>query len=617
MPFISLVKKSDFFMIVSIICLFAFSSILLFSNEFINIVYRFLETIIFHRSFKLEKWLTTIESLFLIPSFLLICVNALLFQNYSEKQKLILVISLIVDFTFLILYSTAAKTNAHVNADLASELLLAKECLRNHTFLPTGWCYSTEIRFINTQLISAPLFLFTNNWNAVKTLTTFFCCVALFFSCYFVLNQINIKKLWLKLLLCLFIVIPFSFSSWYVISWGTYYVPHTVFALIYVGTFIKLTCNKNLKHKKTTLCFFYVWAFLSGLSSIRYVMNFVFPLVLTIFIIEVANKKSSEEAFTLKDFLLKNKFVSVSIIGFILSTIGYMANIVVLEHFFTFSNWSKIDFNSYGSIPILDIVKAILFNFGYQENIAVLTVNGFINILIYCALLLFIVMIVKILKNKACLEKSDEIFLVFFITSIVFESFVYFHTELVTRYYVPLLLLIIPCFGILCKNQSNSPIKKYIFAVSWTVILLTSSFTTIQHSMVNDENTDKYEVADFLKKQKYKFGYGTFANANTFTHLTNGKVAIGNFGKRAGQDGESGAFDKFSYSKWLTPKWYYESNWNNEPVFFLVTQDQFDENKEMPIFSNGTEIFSNEFYRIFEYKDNTTFKNSFEAKKSE
>lgn len=604
-------KKSMVIMITSILLLFAFSTILLFSNGFINLIHNFLQTEVFHRTFKLEKWITTIESLFLIPLFLIILINAIIFPNYTEKQKIILVISLILDFSFLILWSTFIHTNAHTNADLASELLLAKECLLEHTPLPTGWCYSTEIRFINTQLISAPIFLFTDNWNLVKTFTSFFCCAGLFLACYYVLNQLKIKTLWLKFLLCTFIVIPFSFSSWYVISWGTYYIPHTIFALIYVGLFIKLTCNEP-KHKKITQYIFWIWAFLSGLSSIRYIMNFVFPLTLAIIILEISEyTKPLDNLKNIKDLCLNNNLVKNALIGIVLSGFGYIANIGILERFFTFSNWSKIDFCTYGSVKIIDLIKGILFNFGYQENIAVFTVNGIINILIYCAITLFIIMIIKILKSKLEVSKRQSIYLVFFITSILFESFVYFHTEFLQRYYTPLLLLLIPCLGILYESNKFSKTQKYILLTLWSVILITSSFTTIQHSMVTDENKDKYEVANFLKEKGYAFGYATFANANTITHLTNGKVAVGNFGKRTGQDGTAGSFDNYSYSKWLTPKRYYNSNWNNDAIFFLVTAKEFEENSEKKIFSNGKKVFSNEFYKVFEYDNNEKFINSF------
>ena len=34
--------------------------------------------------------------------------------------------------------------------------------------VPTGWCYSTDLRVLNTQLIFAPLFL-TQNWHKIRS----------------------------------------------------------------------------------------------------------------------------------------------------------------------------------------------------------------------------------------------------------------------------------------------------------------------------------------------------------------------------------------------------------------------------------------------------------------
>ena len=56
-------KKSMVIMIASILLLFAFSTILLFSNGFINLIHSFLQTEVFHRTFKLEKWINTREAI--------------------------------------------------------------------------------------------------------------------------------------------------------------------------------------------------------------------------------------------------------------------------------------------------------------------------------------------------------------------------------------------------------------------------------------------------------------------------------------------------------------------------------------------------------------------------
>ena len=47
---------------------------------------------------------------------------------------------------------------AELDADLASDLVFAEYVSEEKNPVPTGWCYSTDLRVLNTQLIFAPQF---------------------------------------------------------------------------------------------------------------------------------------------------------------------------------------------------------------------------------------------------------------------------------------------------------------------------------------------------------------------------------------------------------------------------------------------------------------------------
>ena len=47
---------------------------------------------------------------------------------------------------------------AELDADLASDLVFAEYVSEEKNPVPTGWCYSTDLRVLNTQLVFAPLF---------------------------------------------------------------------------------------------------------------------------------------------------------------------------------------------------------------------------------------------------------------------------------------------------------------------------------------------------------------------------------------------------------------------------------------------------------------------------
>ena len=60
-----------------------------------------------------------------------------------------------------------------INSDMSSEMVLAKQLAdQGKWILSDNWFYSTELRVVNTQLISAFLFRFTDNWQLVRVVST-------------------------------------------------------------------------------------------------------------------------------------------------------------------------------------------------------------------------------------------------------------------------------------------------------------------------------------------------------------------------------------------------------------------------------------------------------------
>ncbi|WP_245523727.1 hypothetical protein [Treponema brennaborense] len=160
-------------------------------------------------------------------------------------------------------------------------------------------------------------------------------------------------------------------------------------------------------------------------------------------------------------------------------------------------------------------------------------------------------------------------------------------------------------------EKDISALKRYMLGVSLAAVLICSSFITYETVLCTDNNTDKHEVAAFLQEQSYTFGYATFWNANVFTFMTNGKVEIANL-YRKNDGGTDLITDRFKCDKWLTPERYYEdTERNDEKVFLLVTNDEYDASSDLRIFQTGKRVYTDDFYQVFEYANNTVFKNGF------
>lgn len=602
-------KKSEIILVsLSIFAIFISTLLVIFANQFYSIIYDILSTKIFHREFDFNKWLPSIESFFLIPSFLVITVNALIFVKYSEKSKLTLLSVLAIDLLFLILFVNYAATDFTIDSDLASEVLLGKQCIKEKTFWPKNWYYSTEFRFLNTQIFSALAFLFTDNFNAVKTIQSFFCILALFFAMYFLLNQLSIKKTWVKFLTCILTVIPWSWISWHVSAGQNYYIPHAVFSLIYLSIFLKLTNNENLLHKKFWISFFFIWAFLSGMSTIRYMIIFTLPLAIAILWIEGRDKTSATKITDFKNFWIKNQNVFLSVSGLIVSGIGYIFNNLIFQKIFTFHQWNSMNFNKFGETTLSDILIGLLETFGYKQEIAVLTPNGIINILVYASLFLCALYIV--LSLKKALPKSNRILLVFFISTFLFNTFLHLNVDYINRYYYPILIYVMPCISVISFNSDLSNLRKWVLSVTWSIILLTSTYSTLQHIIAVDNNKNRHASIEFLKEKDYEFGYATFWNSTVVTYLTNGKIKIGNLTCDR-KNGDVIITPKYDFTKWLSPKDWYTSDYDNKPIFLLVEQSEYNLTNDYELYKNGKLVYEDEFYKIYEYDNHQSFKNAF------
>lgn len=604
-------KLSIVFIACTLLGLIITSLAVLFPEKSISFVYDFLSQKVYHREFSIGKWKATLESFCLIPGFLVIFFNAVFFSCYRDKSKLILLITVLLDILFVLIYSLFVNYPYHVDSDLASELLLAKECIREKNFWPLGWYYATEVRVLNTQLIATPLFLIFSDWNTVKALTSLIALLILGFVFWKYLEYLKIKSVWIKLLCCIFIIAPFSEREWYTMGGENYYIPHVVMQFIYVTTFLKL-CFADIseKSKKRTEIFFYIWAFICGISTIRYIINFLFPLFLTILTLKLTDKENKAKITDIKEFWLKDTKLFYATLGMFIGGFGYICNATVLQALYTFSHWEKITFNTLGQFSLTTIIISVFKIFGYQNNVGVFSPLGVIDIFLYVGITIFVVFYVQSMKHD--LPSPQKIFLAYAAITFACNVFVLFSTEFKNYHLLPVTINLIPALAIMLENESLSSLKRWALGLTWSTLLITSSFATIQYMMTTDENADKHAVIHYLENSEYRFGYATFWNANIVTYLTNGKIEIAGQDKDRVENGHLYINPKYDPDIWLCPKRYFDKDYHgNEKIFFLVSNDEYEVSSELPVFAAGTVVYQDDFYRVYEYENKARFIESF------
>ena len=180
------------------------------------------ETQMLHRPINPAKVRQTIAPLIGFPIFTVVFFDALFFVKFSKKTKIILIVQFFIAAVVLTAVCAFARCIQNMDSDMASELMLAKECFTHKTFWPRSWHYSTELRLLNTQLVTSFLFAFTSSWLTVKAVSAIILCFALPLSLWFLLETLGVKTLWIKLLCALFIFMPWSLNMWYIVQFGNY-----------------------------------------------------------------------------------------------------------------------------------------------------------------------------------------------------------------------------------------------------------------------------------------------------------------------------------------------------------------------------------------------------------
>lgn len=599
-------KKSDKIVLsLSVFALMVSAALIIFSPQFINAAYVFLQKVL-HREFSLDKWRASIESFFLIPAFLTVVINAVLFPKYSKLSKNIILFVLLGVVLFMITYTNAATAYMQACSDDASELLLGKECVIEKTILPRGWYYSTEIRFLYTQIFSAFAWIFTDSFTAVKTVQSFLSVCAFFLAGFYIMTALEIKKNWIKILCSTLLILPWSSKTWWVGAGFNYYIPHAIFSFVYAALFVRsVKCGKK-KH----IILFYAIAFISGLSTIRYILNFVLPLTIAVVSYEAFALSKSEAQINIKDFLLNNQKVKLVVLGLLFAGFGYVCNNVVLQKVFSFAEWNTMGYNTLGSTTVADILRGIIHLFGYKDNIAVFTPGGVVNILVYFFIILLVAGVFASLKSK--IDDSQKIFVIFVFTAITLNSWIYIHVDYTERYLYPIIAGLLVCLAIILDNQNLSFVRKWILGSLAVVVLLTSSFSTIQENFAKDENKKRLAVAQFLENSGYEFGYGTFAQSTVFNWLTHGKVTVGMLKKDKEIPYEHFFYDTYQHGEWLSPKWYYTKDWGNKPIFFIASQEEYHYYNTNKVFQKGKLVYKDDYFLVYEYENHEAFKHLYD-----
>lgn len=441
-----------------------------------------------------------------------------------------------------------------LNADLASDAILARLIWESREWIPSTWYIANEVRIICTPNLAALLYGLTGNMILAEGLACTLLTVGICVSAYWCVRQCLSKRIYslLFVLLCLII------SNNYVILelfylWAAYYAVHIIAMFLTLGTYIRIIKKEKMeKNDLLLLLGCLVFLFLLGMQGTRGILILSGPML------------AIELLRFLYGFYRKSKFDRDQAIihgwVWLLNIAGFLGTL------FEFSVGQNLSRNiRKGPAKLLGTVIP---DVGRCLGLG----NGnIIHQIILCLGLVLlaveiIIAIVKVLK-KSEIHAEEWIELVLTASPCMTAVFVAFTTiDSSERYYFVFLFAI--SFALvrwLDKAVKKVPVVLPC-AVLAAMIVLGAHHHEVYTSVIRSNapiGDPRYEVVNFLEENQYLNAYALFEDANTMTVLSNGDVQVS----------AVASVEKMNICKWMSSTdWYVPNVPYEAKTAYIVTE---------------------------------------------
>ena len=501
-------------------------------------------------------------------------------QNTRQKrmigfaQKDIWFIILFVLSYVLNIITTYHVTHTICDSDSASTLVYAYHQSQETALISNDWFYSTELSFLDTHLVYAPLFMFFQDWQTVRFIGTLILQAFLLLSFCALCRTMAFNRR-ASLLGCSLLILPFSTTYGRLVLYHTYYIPYLTISFLLISLVFR--CNQDFRlHHSTSqkalhLAAIALLAFACGISGIRQLGISLLPLIAALSIILYqANWTQPNE--------LKRLLVFVPSIGMLmLSTIlGLICN-GLLSSVYVFPNYGQSATSMSVFSQLTKVSSAFAHHFGFRNHAQSYLPYQLMNVIgilagVWFTVLSFVTLIKRTHFPSLETETLQHLYpcgllvaiLPFFFLSSITNYVTYFLFYLI--WLIPLVLLILyterPYSHLLNSMQRIAAIA--IVAVMFTNSLINSVyFIAYEHMPFQqyeglgdwDIQTAKNlkPICTQLLDEGYDLGYCTYWRSNIMTDITDGKLKTITIEAANSQDG-------FVYCDWLTLKS------NREPV---------------------------------------------------
>lgn len=481
----------------------------------------------------------------------------------------------IIGYTLLILffiisnYFLMKNINLLIDSDMSNELIYSQLLSEEKSFLSKNWYYSTELRVLNTQLIFAPLFLFTNNFYYVRVIGTIISEIILLLSFYYMCYKYKIKKIWLFLFFicgsCSLVYFDFFIKA-------PHYIPYLSTCFLSIGLLKAYIQSKTKNEKLIYICILVLLAILSSMNGARMVESLYAPLLLSICLLLFINIIKKEKF----NKHLKELFF-VILITFFASIIGYFICSKILANIYSF-NISQFDLII--NIPsigrIKDVIYLIFTCFGYTNSMGLLyKIISFV--FASATIVLTIFSSINVVIDKA-FNAEDKLIVYLLFISCACTCMVLLFTNIaaVPRY---LQLNTVLCYAIIALYYRNNNINIINFLVTiMAIFCIINNFLFTNYKVKDTSHNELFEMINIIKEERITEGIASFWSGAILNELTNNEIDAWHYQTFDYMDVND--ILTLNSGKWLQRKEHFDRPPGGK-IFFLIDKDSSFIEKEI------------------------------------
>ncbi|SFO35361.1 hypothetical protein SAMN05216351_10747 [Pseudobutyrivibrio sp. JW11] len=488
-----------------------------------------------------------------------------------------------------------------LDSDMASEMILSDLLNKEHSIITHSWIYSTEIRVAETQwFFRIGLLLSPDNWIVARAIGT-----AIMLALYIAVWLLLCKVLgWEKIgvWICAMLLWPFGFWYFMDITWGAYYVPHSIFMIVSLVILIVLAKksadgNSIYNIKNALLCMLLLAiAFISGLNGIRNTLIFYAPLTVYAIVVLYFYLRENGLKNALIDKTVKLVFARGSIIATAFNFAGYVGNHVFFENKYQYSSYNSMTWGS-GTNSVTKTFKWFIDSFGYTDNATkeLFSVNGICTGVGLLICFVLVISVIRLAMNFKNMSEMDQLYAGIFFAMLVTIGLVFTYIYGEEQYWLTTVQFGVA--AIFLEIKTDDKLKDFERKAAPTVLLIMAVLSSVGIVKANIEtpmraNPGIEEVISFLEEEGYTQGCATFWHGPIITELTNGDIEMWTVTDE--HDGMARWLQKSSHN--TVPTGRYFVLYVDDEVSYLDEFEEYSGDKGELVYDDGT-------YTIFEYNN--------------